>query len=45
MAIYIIVMKDGAPVGLLIVKDPHIWPYEWVQINPLRRRLGVSDRT
>jgi hypothetical protein len=28
MAVYIIVMRGGAPVGLLIVIDPYIWPYE-----------------
>jgi hypothetical protein len=29
MAVYIIVLRDGVPVGLLMVRDPRIWPFEW----------------
>jgi hypothetical protein len=29
MALFIIVVRTGVPVGLLVIKDPYIWPYEW----------------
>jgi hypothetical protein len=29
MTVFIIVLRGGVPVGLLVVKDPQIWPLEW----------------
>jgi hypothetical protein len=29
MKVYIIVMRGGVPVGLLVVSDPQIWPHPW----------------
>ncbi len=29
MTVFSIVLKGGVSVGLLVVKDPQIWPLEW----------------
>ena len=29
MALFIIVLRMGVPVGLLVIKESVIWPYDW----------------
>ena len=29
MTLYIIVLRKGLLMGLLVLKDPIIWPYDW----------------